>query len=359
MKKYFLCVFLIVTFFNGYVFADSKDSLSIYGLVKNPLNISMQDLTKFQSTQVQLNEVLENGNFRGVFYYQGVPLRILLELAGIKKNTKNNFSKSVDLAIAVRNKKGAQIILSWGEVFYRNSGEILIATAAVPIMPHKDCKGCHSLEFYKPLIDQLHRNICFPKLVVAGDSFADRSLEEITDIEVIDIAPIINVKKEPKLFSKQFRITGYGIKPLSLSDISQYPRKNMRIKKIGAGKGYHGILQVSGASLKQILEDAGIKPDLNTVFIVSAPDGYRSLLSCGEVFLSPSGDQIIITDRINGQSIDSGGKFILLISNDLMADRWVKSIEKIEVISISNKAHGMANGPPYFPVAQHFSRQPQ
>ncbi|MDL1985482.1 MAG: molybdopterin-dependent oxidoreductase [Deltaproteobacteria bacterium] len=127
-------------------------------------------------------------------------------------------------------------------------------------------------------------------------------------------------------------------KPLSLSDISQYPRKNMRIKKIGAGKGYHGILQVSGASLKQILEDAGIKPDLNTVFIVSAPDGYRSLLSCCEVFLSPSGDQIIIADRINGQSIDSGGKFILLISNDLMADRWVKSIEKIEVISISNKA---------------------
>ncbi|MDL1988158.1 MAG: hypothetical protein LWX08_11005 [Deltaproteobacteria bacterium] len=341
MKKYFLSVFLIVTFFTGYVFADSKDSLSLYGLVKNPLNISMQDLTKFQSTQVQMNEVTNDGEFRGVFHYRGVPLRTLIELACIKKN-KKEFSKSVDLAIAVRNKKGAQIILSWGEVFYRNPGEILIATAAVPIMPHKDCKGCHSLEFYKPLIDQLHRNICFPKLVVAGDSFADRSLEEITDIEVIDITPIINVKKEPKLFSKQFRITGYGIKPLSLSDISQYPRKNMRLKKIGEGKGYHGILQASGASLKQILENAGIKPDLNTVFIVSAPDGYRSLLSYGEVFLNPLGDRIIIADRIDGQSIDSGGKFILLISKDLMADRWVKSIEKIEVISISNKALGLA-----------------
>ncbi|MDL1968805.1 MAG: hypothetical protein LWW97_09740 [Deltaproteobacteria bacterium] len=313
MKKYFLCVFLIVTFFTGYVFAESKDSLSIYGLVKHPLNISMQDLTKFQSIQVQMNEVTNDGEFRGVFHYCGVPLRTLLELACIKKN-KKEFSKSVDLAIAIRNKKGAQTILSWGEVFYRNSGEILIATAAVPIMPHKNCKGCHSLEFYKPVIDQLYRNICFPKLVVAEDSFADRSLEEITDIEVIDITHGINIKKEPKLFSKQFTITGHGIKSLSFCDISQYPRKNMRIKKVGEGKGYHGILQASGASLKQILENAGVLPDLNTVFIVSAPDGYRSLLSWGEVFLSPSGDQIIIADRINGQSIDSGGKFILSVN---------------------------------------------
>lgn len=324
-------------FIAGEATAANTDILRIYGAVNQPVVITMQDLAKFQSTQAQLNEVLENGDFRGAFYYQGVPLRILLELAGIKKNEKNNFSKSVDLAIAIRNKKGAQIILSWGEVFYRNPGEILIATNAIPIMPHKDCKGCHSAEFYKPLIDQFHRNICFPKLIVAEDLYTDRSLEGITDIEVIDINPDNNVKKDPKskLFSKQFTITGYGIKPLSLCDISQYSRKNMRIKKVGEGKGYHGILQAGGASLKQILEDAGIKPDLNTVFMVSAPDGYRSLLSYGEVFLNPLGDQIIIADRIDGQSIDSGGKFILLISKDLMADRWVKAIEKIEVISIS------------------------
>lgn len=341
MKKIFRLAFLLMAIFiAGEATAANTGLLRIYGAVNQPLALTMKDLTKFQIIQVQLNEVLENGDFKGVFHYQGVPLRILLKLAGIKKNAKNNFSKSVDLAIAIRNKKGAQIILSWGEVFYRNPGEILIATNASPIMPHKDCKGCHSAEFYKPILDQFHRNICFPKLVVAEDSFADRSLEGITDIEVIDINPDNNVKKEPKskLFSKQFTLIGYGIKPLSLCDISQYSRKNMKIKKVGEGKGYHGMLQASGASLKQILEDAGVKPDLNTVFMVSAPDGYRSLLSYGEVFLSPLGDQIIIADRIDEQSIDSGGKFTLLISTDLMADRWVKSIEKVEIILISNKA---------------------
>ena len=101
-------------------------------------------------------------------------------------------------------------------------------------------------------------------------------------------------------------------------------------------------MQVSGVSLKDILKDTGITPDMNTVFIVSAPDGYRSLLSYGEVFLNPLGDQIIVTDLINGQQIDRGGKFILLISKDLMADRWVKAIEKVEVIQILNKVFEQA-----------------
>jgi DMSO/TMAO reductase YedYZ molybdopterin-dependent catalytic subunit len=334
MKKIFLSVSIFMTIFlAGNATEASNGILRINGIVNNPLTLTMKDLNRFKNIQVQLNDVSNKGEFKGIYYYEGVPLRTLLELACIEKN-KKGFSKSVDLAIAVRNKKGAQIILSWGEVFYRNPAEIVIATRAVPIMPHKNCKGCHSPDFYKPLLDQLHRNISFPKLVVAEDSFADRSIEGITEIEVLQIPHNNNSKKIPKLFSKQFIISGDGIKTLSLCDLSQYPRKNMRIKRIGEGKGYHGILQVSGASLKQILDDAGVTPDLNTVFIVSAPDGYCSLLSYGEVFLNPLGDQIIVADQINGQSIDRGGRFILLISKDLMADRWVKAIEKIEVISV-------------------------
>lgn len=79
------------------------------------------------------------------------------------------------------------------------------------------------------------------------------------------------------------------------------------------------------------------KPDLNSVFVVSAPDGYRSLLSYGEVFLSPAGERVTLADTIKSEPINQNGRFIMMLPDDLMADRWVKAISKIEWISLSRK----------------------
>jgi len=103
---------------------------------------------------------------------------------------------------------------------------------------------------------------------------------------------------------------------------------------MGEGKGFHGIADFSGATLKSLLEDAGIGSDLNTVFIVSAPDGYRALFSYGEVFLNRADDTIIMADKMNGKAIDEEGKFFLAPCDDIMSDRDVKSVEKIEVVSL-------------------------
>jgi len=331
-KILFPILFLFV-FSVGEALAQSPSCLSITGLVKQPLNLTADDLERYQSIRVQLNEVTEDGGYRGVFYYRGVPLRTLLELASIEKE-KTEFSKKVDLAILVRNRQGKQVALSWGEVFYRNPGGIIVATSATPIMPHKDCKRCHNPEEYKPRLDQLHRKIGFPKLVVSSDTYADRSLEEIMSIEVIDLRPKMPVKKLKKLFSHEFTITGAVRKTVTFKDLSPYPRGVMKIKHLGEGKGYHGIDKVEGVYFKTILDKAGIAPGLNNVFMISAPDGYRSLFSYGEIFLNPSGERIIIADTMNGQPIEKGGKFFLIPPDDLMADRDIKSIEKIEVISL-------------------------
>ncbi len=332
-RKFGWFVFLVTLFFTGDVLAVSPSALSITGLVKQPLNLTVEDLNRYQSIQVQLNEVTVDGKYRGVFYYRGVPLRTLLELASIEKE-ETAFSKRVDLAILVRNKHGKQIVLSWGEVFYKNPGRIIVATSAIPIMPHKDCNACHSPEIYKPRLDQLQRKIGFPKLVISGDTYADRSLEEVISIEVLDLRPKMPAKKPEKLFSPEFTISGTVRKTLTFKDLSPYPRRAMKVKHLGEGKGYHGINKVEGAYFKAILDKAEIAPDLCKVFLVSAPDGYRSLFSYGEIFFNPAGERMIIADRINGQPIEKGGKFVLVQPGDLMADRHVKSIEKIEVISV-------------------------
>ncbi len=307
--------------------------LSISGAVSQALNLTEKDLCSYQTVCVQLNEITHDGRFCGVFNYRGIPLKTLLEIARVEK-VNSDFSKPVDLAIVISNKAGEKTVLSWGEVFYKNPGEIIVAISASPVMPHKDCKACHSPEVYEPWLGQLRRKPGFPKLVVAGDIFTDRSLESITDIEVVDVQRKLTVKKSSKLFSSCFTVTVPAEKPITIKKISDYPEKKVTVNVVGEGRGYHGTNTCHGASLRHILEQAGIKTDFNTVFLFSAPDGYRTLLSYGEIFLSAAGERMIIADRVNSEPIENGGKFLLILPGDLMADRWVKAIEKIETIPL-------------------------
>ena len=311
----------------------SASTLAITGLIRQPLNLTRQDLNGFDTIRVQLNEVMSDGCFQGVFYYTGVPLKSLLELASVEKE-ETAFGKKVDLAILVRNKKGDQVALSWGEVFYRNPGGIIVATSASPIMPHKDCKHCHSPDIYKPRLDRFQRKIGFPKLVISSDTYADRSLEEIRSIEVLDLRPKMSAKKLKKLYSNEFTINGAVKKGLIIKELGAYPRREITVKHLGEGKGYHGIDRFGGVPFKAILDKTVIAPDFSITFLVSAPDGYRSLFSYGEIFLNPAGDRMTLADRINGQPIKNGGKFILVPPDDLMSDREVKAVQKIEVISL-------------------------
>lgn len=330
-----LVIFLIV-FLPGVIWAQSQSSITVTGVVSQPLTLKMDDLNRFQIVRVQLNEVMRDKTYRGAFFYRGVTLRTILDMASIEKKVKT-FSKDIDLAIKVSNKEGKSVVLSWGEVYYRNSGDIIIATSATPISPHKSCTSCHKDEtFTKPYLDVLKRDIEFPKLVVGSDGYAERSIEGIVSIEVIDPAQNQNDKGDSsaKLSSPSFKITGLVKKEMTVTDLDKYPRKELTMIHMGEGKGFHGIGDYSGSTLKSLLDEAGINNDLESVFVVTAPDGYRSLFSYGEVFLNRGEDTIIMADRINEKAIEEGGKFFLAPCDDIMSDRDVKSVEKIEVISL-------------------------
>ncbi len=326
-----VCIFLFSD-----VYAASESQISITGTVRQPLNLSIKDLDRFQTSRVQLNEVMKDGTFKGIFYYRGVPLKTLLDMAYIEKE-QSAFSKKIDLAVLVRGRDGKEAALSWGEIYYRNSSDIIVATSASPILPQRSCASCHDKDFYQPYMEQFSRDIRFPKLVIAGDEYADRSIEDIVSIEVIDPRPRKPVKDKKELFSSGFTITGDVKEEITVTDLSPFPRVEEKVMSVGEGKGFHGISVYSGASLKKILDKAGIEPDLSKVFHVSAPDGYYSLFSYGEIYLNSNEESIIIADMANGEPIKDGGKFLLVPTEDLMADRDVKSVEKIEVFTLKKK----------------------
>jgi DMSO/TMAO reductase YedYZ molybdopterin-dependent catalytic subunit len=327
-----LCTFMIALSLAANGWSTSSPVISITGLVRQPIHISMDDLSRFEAVNARLNEITRDKNYHGAFNYHGIPLRTLLELASVQKE-ETDFPKQIDLSVVVRSGDGRQTVLSWGEIFYRNPAEIIIAFSAIPIIPHKTCQDCHKPAFYQKWLSLLKR-----ELVVTDDFYTDRSIEGITNIEVVDLHPRMEAKKLSRLFSPGFTITGSVKKRLGLENISAYPHREVSAKQIGDGKGYHGLKEFEGVSLETLLDKAGVEPDLNTVFLISAPDGYRSLISYGELFLNPEGRNIIIADRVDNQPITKVGKFVLIIPNDLSSDRWVKAVSKIEVIKLKRGA---------------------
>jgi precorrin-4 methylase len=329
---FFLC-FLVV---NGWT--ASSPTISITGSVRQPLNLTLEDLQKLETVTVRLNEVTRDRHYGGAFYYRGVPLKTLLELAFIQKE-ETGFSKLNDLAILVRTKDGKQTVLSWGEVFFSNPGEVVLAFSGVPIMPHADCKICHGPEVYQSRLDVLSRKVGYPKLVVTDDFYTDRSLENVTNIEVVDLYLKMVFKKTQNLFSPGFMVTGDVKQTFNIPELASYPRTEAPAKMIGDGAGYHGLESYGGILLSELLKKAGVTPDLNQVIVISAPDGYRSLVSMGEVFLSSRGKSIMIADQVANQPVKKDGKFKLILPDDLSADRTVKAVSKIEVVSLKPKSN--------------------
>ncbi len=334
MKKYL--TFVLFLFLSTCLYASDLPSISITGAVKQPLNLSSEDLASFQTARVQLNEVLKDNSYRGAWMYRGVPLRNILEAAYIEKE-ETEFSKPLDLAAVVRNRIGEEIALSWGEIFYKNSGDIIIATSAVPIKPRQGCSSCHTPEVSDRYMKQFDRTIGFPKLVVGSDTYADRSIENVISIEVIDPAPEMPSDKTAELFSDSFTVTGDVEKETKFSDLSEFPHKDIHVIHMGVGKGYHGSNDYSGVQLNDILKKADIRPGLSKIFHISAPDGYRATLSYGEIFLNRVEDSAVIADIMNGKKIEKGGRFIFVPSDDLISDRGIKSVSRINVIDLKRK----------------------
>jgi precorrin-4 methylase len=329
-----ICLFMIIFFQAQGWSASAPAVVRITGLVKQPMSLTSEDLARYETVNVRLTEVTKDTQFHGVFNYRGVPLKTLLELASIEKE-KKDFSKPVDMAIVIRNKAGKQIVLSWGEIMFRNPADTVLAFSATPIFPYRDCGHCHKPDVYKERQDQLTRQVGFPKLVLANDFYTDRSLEDVVHIEVVDLNPKLTVnRKSSKLFSPSMTITGSGKNLLTIKDLSSYPHMDIMTKPVGEGMGYHGLRKYTGVSLVNLLEKAGAKMDTETAFIVSSVDGYRSLLSYGELFLAPGGERIMIADSLDGKPIDKDGKFLLMPPDDLAADRDVKAVDKIDVINL-------------------------
>ena len=269
--------------------------------------------------------------------HRGVPLRTLLEEAGIAAKERV-FDKDLDLAVVVRGQGDERVVLSWGELYYRNPAEVLLAFRSEPLMPHKRCDQCHEKEVFQPRLDMLERTVPIPKLIVSHDGHSDRAIEGVTSVEVVDLGAgrgisVAKADRPADIRADVIEIRRDGEPVATVSDISGLARHEAVVMMVGDGIGFHGPRRFEGVSLAAVLDRAGVTPDPAQAFLLSARDGYRVLFSAGEIFLAPDGREILLADRKDGEPLTDSGRFQLLPVNDQSADRWLKAVARIDVLT--------------------------
>jgi hypothetical protein len=311
-------------------------ALTVGGAVSHQLNLGMDDLARFATTEVRLTDFTRKKEFNGVFVYQAVPLRAILQLAGIRKE-EGGFNKPIDLAILVRNRKGESALLSWGEIFYRNPSNVTLAISAVPVMPHRtdSCVKCHGPEVYQPALDKLKRKVGLPKLILSNDFFSDRSLEEIESIEVVDLKRGVGKKPAQVPSVSSLSVVDSSGKIRNIGDLADYRQISVEFKNVGDGRGFHGYRQFRGVPLRDLLGGIEGEGDRDLAVLVTSTDGYQGLLSFGEIFLAPLGERIIVSEK-KGKTPGSR-EYTLIVPDDLAADRMIKTVSRIEVVPVRSK----------------------
>lgn len=279
--------------------ASAEPVVTITGLVKHPQRLTLEDLANYRSVEVRSTEVAADGRFDGVYRYQGVPLQHLLQTAGVEKEG-GPFTKAIDLAIAVRNRQGQRTLLSWAEVAYGRPADVIIAFSATSLLT-------------KDAPTQAQQQPVLPRLVLDNDFYNDRCLTDIVSIEVID----------PALDAETI--------PVALPDRPAPSNVEVATKIVWSGSRFEGVQRFSGTPLIDVLKQAKVDNDPQTAFLVRSRDGYRSLLSYGELFWAPLGKRILLADRMDGQPLgEMHARWLVL--PDSSANRYVRDVASIELL---------------------------
>ena len=106
--------------------------------------------------------------------------------------------------------------------------------------------------------------------------------------------------------------------------------------RAGKEEVYEGVL------LAELLKQAGLpqgeklRGDLMaSCLLAQGSDGYRVIFSLAETDSSFQNSEILIADKMDGQSIGSGtGPLRLIVPHDLRPGRWVRMLQSIKVVTV-------------------------
>jgi hypothetical protein len=296
-------------------------SLTVKGEVKNPGRV---DLSKLYQHEIVVREATLDGSseiaFSGAYRYIGYSLLDILNPFLLDKKNAANFKPQMDVYIVIKNDKGESVVFSWSEIFHVSQiHQILIATEAAPLKPHK-------VEVNYPIGESW-------RVVAGNDLFSYRILENPTEIIVYSFDKKdyeINREINP-MYSPEVSVIKDGIVLQTIPVIEDRTRfeRNHSIF-YGMGMGYHDYPIFEGISLPELTKEH-INPFdkemiSNGLVCFASLDGYRAIYSFSELY--NRNDQVVPILAVPENSKD-GGYYRNYLSSDFFADRSVKSLKEI------------------------------
>ncbi len=138
------------------------------------------------------------------------------------------------------------------------------------------------------------------------------------------------------------QVTGEVHTVLSLTrhDLSALPRKDFAENRtvVQDGKDVTLSIRYQGVPLRQLLDQAGLKPDRRAIrramVIATAQDGYKASFSWGELFNSHLGDGVIVVLREGSDDLLEKDGFPALrsLQDTRSGPRHVRWLQSLEVV---------------------------
>ncbi len=296
----------------------SPGNILVEGEVQNPGAV---DLSQLPIRNAPVKELaLENGKqtFKGAFFLSGYALYDVLNSKKIKKAPENTFGPPVDMYVVIENDKGEKAVFSWGEIYYRDSFNILITKRIQAINPAR-------VKTSFPLPEE-------SQLICVNDLLNIRSLNNPTKVTVKSYHGAAS-EKPRDIYSPEIRIVAKGSSAIVRDIGPSIEKRHYETLLYGHGLGFKEVLTFAGYPLKAVIAaNARIAPEDfgKAIAIVSAKDGYRAVFSVSEIMNRSDNQDFLLNDL---KDSPKEGRYTL-ITPDFFADRNVKVVEKIELVNV-------------------------
>lgn len=332
MKKLFLLILITFSFISAQegnktssFFDDTQEkvfninSIFVEGEVENP---GETDLTKLPLTSVVFKEAAydKQAKFVGSYHCTGYSLFDIVNSKILKKANYSDFPPNVDLYIIIENAAGKKVVVSWGELFYsKNFNKIVLTKQVTAINPSK-------MKMQWPVGENA-------RFIFPNDLFNGRYIDNPTKITVKSNSG--NYPKNEKMYSETFDISLDG---KVLTTVKQVDANSVLHKfdyvGYGHGRGFKGINEAAGYALKDIVRP--LIQQQNTgcydkLVVISSKDSYRATYSLSEIINRNDCDDFLVTIP---EKDPEDGKYNVFATPDFFVDRNVRSVDKIEIITI-------------------------
>ena len=295
-------------------------SILVQGEIQSPGTV---DLGGLPLRNVPVKEMaFENGKqvFRGAYFVSGYSLYDVLNRAKIKKDPGNTFKPPVDMYVIVENDKGDKAVFSWGEIYYRDSFDILITKSLQPVNPAR-------AKVSYPIPDE-------PRLICGGDLLNIRFISNPTKITVKSFFESISAEKPKDTYAPEIKLStksgSTNIRDLGPS----VEKRNYQSVLYGHGMGFKEVFNGAGYLLKDVIAThAKPAPERlkNIVVVASARDGYKVAFSASEIMNRNDNHDYLLNDLKDDKK---AGRYTLVVTSDYFADRDVRSVDKITLVEI-------------------------